>query len=137
MSAWEALLAAGAGAGALAAIGAVLAWLLAPRMTQYLATLAQHARENAAQLQPGGELHRKVSTAAGAATELPQLRAEIERMAKEGSQLAQETAARVTVLETWRPVIERRQGVTEQALLALLGPELIHRLRDDLRERDT
>lgn len=121
MSAYELLLAAAAGAGALVTLAGILWWLVRPRVDQYARTLVRAASQHSEQLAPGGDVHDNTERAAKALEELPEVRQRLEEVAKRaGDQLAD--------IAAWRVTVERRLGLFEQALVAMLGDELKRRL---------
>lgn len=107
----------------------VLWWLVWPRIEDKLQEVVsevggvRHVLDDDAP----GSIGRHARVAAGAAAELPGIRAELERLASEQRNLGE-----------WRLDVDRRLGGVEQVMVALAGPELRRRLLEDIAyDRDT
>jgi hypothetical protein len=117
---YEFLLACAALVTALSIIGGGVVWLVWPRIRAAIENVARGVTRLEEKLGDKPDtVGRYAKVAAGAASDLPQIKRDVEAIAKSQEGLTK-----------WRERTERRLTALEGILLALMGPELHKRIKD-------
>lgn len=120
MSVYELLIACAAVVTALSIVGGGLIWLVWPRIKDAIENVARGVTRLEEKLgDKPDSVGRYAKVAAAASSDIPQIKHDVEAIAK-----SQEG------LTAWRAKTERRLTALEGILLALMGPELHKRIQD-------